>query len=235
MVLMVVAMLPQNVIPSPTPSSTIAPLREIGRIHVTTPLCKSLVGDAVRAINIEAENNGRLTLAEHTLETVDLDSNQLVKHNAVANITRQYVTLRAAAVEGNGLMRDFLKNTKTVASEEQRANLTSFAEALDGALHRQKVLSDDLGRLIAYLDAHEPIDKDTHDSMIFHAIVEQNDRRFFHSIFDQRNYFGPAANVPDQLSTTARNAAEEIRTRAEPVETDEIAAATRIDPAFAGC
>ena len=232
---MVAAVLPPNVVPSSMPSSTNAPLREIGRIHVTTPLCKSLVGDAVRAINIETENNERLALAEHTLKSADLDSNQLVKHSVVADITRQYVTLRAAAVEGNGIMRDFLKITKTVASEEQRADLISFAEALDGALHRQKVLSDDLGRLIAYLDAHEPVDKDTHDSMIFHAIVEQNDRRLSHSIFDQRNYFGPAANVPDQLSTIAKNASEEIRTRAEPLESDEIAAATRIDPAFAGC
>lgn len=220
--------------PAPAPKSTERPLREIGRIRVTTPLCKALVGDAVRAIDIETENDRRLAVAETTLQTVDLDSNQIVKHRGVQDITRQFVALRAAAVEGNGVLRDFRERAKAATTDEQRGNLKLFADSLDGALHRQKTLADDIGRLIAYLDAHEPIDKDAHDAMIFNALLLENDRRFPHTAFDVRD-FGPLAGVPEPLSTTSKNAAAELAKRAEPIAADEDAAAARIDPAFAGC
>jgi len=226
------AALPPATNASPAPKSTERPLREIGRIRVTTPLCKALVGDAVRAIDIETENDRRLAVAETTLQTVDLDSNQIVKHRGVQDITRQFVALRAAAVEGNGVLRVFRERARAATTDDQRGNLKLFADALDGALHRQKTLADDIGRLIAYLDAHEPIDKDAHDAMIFNAFLLENDSRFQRSPFEGRD---PRAGVPEPLSTTSKNAATELAKRAEPIARDEDIAAARIEPAFAGC
>lgn len=220
---------------SAVPSTSVgAHLKEIGRIHVTTPLCKALVAGAVHAIDIETDNDGRLALAERTLATVDLDGNELLKHEGVVNLTQQFVALRAAAVEGNGIMRAFRAAAKTAPTDEQRANLRSFAEALDGALHRQKTLADDIGRLIAYLDAHPPIDKDAHDAMVFNAILEIGDSRFPRTTFDPRND-GPTGGVPEPLSVTAKSASAELVARAEPIGHDEDATAARMDPAFTGC
>jgi len=222
---------------APTPSAIATPgatLKEIGRVRVTSPLCKALVGNAVRAIGIETENDRRLGDVTNVLRTIDLDSNQIVKHRGTQEITRRFVDLRAAAVEGNAVMKQFRDEAKTAPTEERRAALKSFADALDGALHRQKVLADDIGRLVAYLDSHEPIDKETHDAMIFNALLRGNDSRYPHSAFDVRA-FGPTAGVPDTLSTTAKYASAELVSRAQPIPGDESEAAARIEPAFDGC
>jgi hypothetical protein len=216
------------------PSATGAPLKEIGRIRVSTPLCKALVGTAARAVAIETENDRRLAIAETTLQTTDLDRNELVKYQGVREITKQYVDLRTSALAGKQLMRDFREQAKTAATVEQRESLKIFADALDGALRRQRVLADDMGRLVAYLDAHPPISKEDHDALVFNALLTQSDLRLSRQIFDPRND-GPLAVVPDSLSTTAKNAGIEIARRAEPIGNDEDAAAARIDPAFSGC
>ena len=222
---------------SPSASATNSPkseLKEIGRIRVTSALCKALVADAVHAVDIETQNDVRLLDAESTLQTIDLDGNQILKHRGVREITKRFVTLRAAAVEGNALMRDFRDRAKTATSDQQRADLLTFAEALDGALHRQKILADDLGRFVAYLDAHDPIDKDTHDRQIFNALLLENDARFPRTPFDVRD-FGPTAGVPDPLSVTAKYASAELIKRSAPIAGDEDAAAQKIEPAFASC
>ena len=219
---------------SPAPSSTDRPLKEIGRIRVTTPLCKALVGAAAQAVAIETENDRRLVIAENTLQTIDLDRNDLAKYQGVREITKQYVDLRKSALAGNQIMRDFREQAKTATTPEKRENFKTFADALDGALKRQRVLADDIGRLVAYLDAHPPISKDDHEALVFNALLTQGDRRFSRQIFDARTD-GPLATVPDSLSATAKNAGLEIARRAEPIGSDEDAAAARIEPAFSGC
>ena len=215
-------------------SATSAPLKEIGRIRVTTPLCKALVGTAAQAVAIETENDRRLAIAETTLQTIDLDRNELLKYQGVREITRQYVDLRKSALAGHQLMRDFREQVKTAPNAEQRDNLKTFADALDGALRRQRALADDMGRLVAFLDAHPPISKEDHDALVFNALITQGDRRLSRQIFDPR-VDGPLAVVPDSLSTTAKVAGIEITRRAEPIGSDEDAAAARIETAFSGC
>ena len=220
--------------PSPVTSGSERPLKEIGRIRVTTLLCKALVGSAVQAVAIETENDRRLMIAENTLKSIDLDRNELAKYQGVREITEQYVDLRKSALAGNQLMRDFREQAKAVTSPEQRENLESFASALDGALRRQRVLADDMGRLVAYLDAHPPISKDDHEALVFKALLTQGDLRLSRQIFDPR-VDGPLAVVPDSLSTTAKTAGNEITRRAEPIGGDEDTAAARIETAFSGC
>ncbi len=226
--------------PTPAPSTSGPPtadnaaLKEIGRVRVTSPLCKALVGDAVRAIGIETENGRRLLDVENALRTVDLDSSPLAKHRGTHDLTKRYVDLRAAAVAGNGILKQFRDEAKAAPSDEQRRALVTFADALDGALHRQKTLADDVGRLIAYLDTHESIDKDAHDQLVFDAILRDGDLRYPRTAFDPRD-FGPFAVVPDSLSTTAKSAAAELVTRAQPIGGDEDAAAARVEPAFDRC
>lgn len=232
------AMVPE---PSPSPESRAAgsrvidaPLKEIGRIRVTTPLCKALVGTAARAVAIETENDRRLAIAETTLSTIDLDRNELLKYQGVREITKQYVDLRTSALAGNQLMRDFREQAKAAPTFEQRDSLKTFADALDGALRRQRLLADDIGRLVAYLDAHPPISRDDREELIFDALRAQNTVRLSREIFDAR-IVGPFADVPDSLSNAARRAGIEIARGATLIDTDESAAAKRIEPAFLRC
>ena len=227
--------------PAPTPSTASSPiagsaetLREIGRVRATTPFCHGLIENAIRAVAIETENGRRLGALEDSLRVVDLDKSQIAKARGTHDLTKRYVDLRAAAVEGDGLMKQFRKDAKMAPDDEQRASLVAFADSVDGALHRQKTLADDVGRLVAYLDTHDPIDKDAHDALVFNAILLESDARFPHTRFDPRD-FGPFATVPDSLSTTVKNAADELVNRAAPIAGDEENAAARIDAAFAHC
>jgi hypothetical protein len=220
--------------PSAAPASSAAPLKEIGRVRVTTPFCRELLAKASGAIAIENDNDARLSAAFYTLAHVDLDSSPIAKHRGTVDLTERFVELRKAAVDGNEIMRDFRERAKGASDPSQRDALITFANALDGALHRQKTLADDLGRLIAYLDAHEPLSKEDHDELVFEAIRAQGDARSPLTAFDPRA-FGPTAGVPDMLSTTAKNASVDLQQRAEPIAEDETTAAARIDPAFSRC
>ena len=211
-----------------------ASLKEIGRIRVTTPLCKALVVTAAQTVAIETENDRRLAIAETTLRRIDLDRNELLKYQGVREITKQYVDLRTSALAGNQLMREFSEQAKAAPTFEQRDSLKTFADALDGALRRQRLLADDIGRLVAYLDAHPPISRDDREALIFDALRAQNTVRLSREIFDAR-IVGPFADVPDSLSNTARRAGIEIARGATLIDTDESAAAKRIEPAFSRC
>lgn len=222
-------------LPIATPSaSPDAPLKEIGRIRVTTPLCKALVGAATRAVAIETENDRLLGIAENTLLTTDLDRNELAKYQGVREITKQYLDLRTSALAGNQSMRDFREQAKGAPTLEQRESLKTFADALDGALRRQRLLADDIGRLVSYLDAHPPLTPAEHEALVFDALRTQNEVRLSRAIFDSR-IVGPFAGVPETLSTTARRTGTEIARRAESIASDEDAAAARIEPAFSRC
>ncbi len=223
-------------VPSPVPSPMRQkPLSVIGRVRVTTPLCRALLGDALQAVALETDNDHRIASAISTLRTNDLDSSVIAKAHGAQELTRQFVALRAAAVNGNNVMRRFRDEAKKAPTAEQRASLATFGQALDGALYRQKVLAGDLGGFIAYVDAHEPITKDEHDQDTFDAIASENDSRLSaRTPFDVRD-FGPTAAVPDPLSTVSKTAGDQLAQRALPLATDESDAATKIDPAFAGC
>jgi len=211
------------------------PLPVIGRVRVTTPLCKTLLGDASLAVQIEAENDRRLDTAVATLKAEDLDSSAIAKQHGIRELTRQFVALREAAVAGNNAMRNFRGLIKDGQTADQRAKLAAFADALDGALRRQRLLADRLGGLVAYLDTHEPMTKEEHDKATFDVIASENDSRLSaRSAFDPRD-FGPTAAVPDQLSTVAKASGADIANRALPLERDEDDASAKIEPAFSGC
>ena len=127
--------------PSPAPSPTEAPLREIGRVHVTTPLCKTLATHAVVAANLALEDDRKITFTLGTLRGVDLDKNIIAKNRGTDQVRRQYAALRAGAVQGEAEMKKFREALKEMTNDEQRAALGKFADALDGALHRQKKLA----------------------------------------------------------------------------------------------
>lgn len=222
-----------DIVPVESPAPD-APLKEIGRIRVTTSLCRALVSAAAEAVAIEAENDRRLAIAETTLQTIDLDRNELSKYTGVREITKQYLALRDAALSGNHRMREFREQAKTASTLEQRDRFITFANALDGALRRQRLLADDIGTLVAYLDAHDPLPPDQHEKLVFNALLAQNDVRLSTQPFDAR-VVGPFASTSDSLSMTARKAGRAIAQRAEAIGSDEETAAARIEPAFERC
>ncbi len=215
--------------PAPSPSPTEKPLREIGHVRVTTPFCKAILERATTAINIAVEDDLKLANAVTWLRKADLDSSQLAKYKSTNEFRRQYVSLRALAVEGESVMGEFRKQAKAAPTDEQRAALDKFADALAGAIHRQKKLAEDLGRYLAFLDTHDPLTNDERAEIETQIIANQSNPLVPHDPFGDWNM------VPPTLSMTAHDAADEVVVRAAKIDEDEADAATRIDPAFEKC
>jgi hypothetical protein len=214
---------------TPAPTPTPGPLRQIGTVRVTTPLCRALVERAGEAVAVETENDARLDTVIGSLGTIDLDSSQLAKQNGEKVLLDRYVALREAAVRGNGIMKQFRAEAAT-APEDRRAALEQFADALDGALHRQKIIADTLGRFVAYVETHEPISNEEHDRMVFATLLQQNGAS--HSAGGAQPTLD---DLPPQLSAVAKDASKDLAERARRIADDENDAATRMDPAFTQC
>jgi len=236
-----VALLAVAASPSPAPSPTEAPLREIGRVHVTTPLCKTLATRASNAANIALEDNSKITFTLLTLRHVDLDKNIIYKNRGTEQLRREYAALRAGAVQGDAEMKKFRDALKDVTDDAQRAALEKFADALDGALLRQKKLADDLSRYIVWLDAQEPLtDQERADieRSLLAGLNPASPSPFGRTPSQPQtiqNPFGNFALIPETLSHSAKRAADELDTRATLIYRDEDTAADRIDMAFKGC
>jgi len=220
---------PAGAAPSPAPSEK--PLREIGSVRATTPFCRKMVDAAVDAVGITLNNDVRITGFSTALRTLDLDSNQLTKHRGTIELSKRYVELRAAAVEGERELKQFKADAKTATDPEQRAALEKFADALAGALYRQKKLASSLGGYIAFLDSSEPINEfDLAEMQLQHDINASN------SLYrDSQNPLISLPPVPETLSHSAKRAADELDRMVEPINKDEDDAANRIDLAFKGC
>lgn len=194
-------------------------------MHARTAFCKSVLQHAVSSIDIILANDQTLVEIETGLRYVDLDTSVVAKHNGAQQISEHYVALRASAVAGRAEVKALKAEASAATTDDQKKALLTFANALDGALIRQRALADALGRLVVYVDNHPPIDKDEHDRLEFEAIKAQH-------LYAPR---GPLSTVPDSLSTVAKQGADELEQRSEPIAGDEYDAASRIDRAFEAC
>ncbi|HMD01512.1 MAG TPA: hypothetical protein VKG44_00980 [Candidatus Baltobacteraceae bacterium] len=211
------------------PDQSDAPLREIGHVRATDPLCKSLVSHATAAVNVFLDDNLRIAQTVQLLRTIDLDSSPLAKSLGSRDMTRRYVTLRASAVQGVGEMKAFLDEAKTEPNESQRAELIAFANALEGAIYRQKKIAEDLSRFIAYVDSHDGLTSDEQEEARVALQAAQNDSRTFVDPFGWEN------DIPPQLSQRAKYGAEQLEQRSKPIASDAARAAAHVEGAFSGC
>jgi len=215
--------------PSPLPSATEAPLKEIGRVRVTTPLCKTLATHAGAAADVAFQDDRQITLTLGSLRTIDFDKNIIVKYRGANELRREYAALRAGAVQGDGEMQKFREALKAVTNDDQKAALAKFADALAGALNRQRKLAEDMGRYLAWLDSQEPLtDQQRSDT-------EKNIMMNLSNTNTPHNPFGDFNMMPETLSHASKRAADELEIRATLIYRDEDTAADRIDPAFKGC
>ncbi|MBC5810117.1 MAG: hypothetical protein GIW95_04560 [Candidatus Eremiobacteraeota bacterium] len=154
------------------------------------------------------DNTARLEVVVVSLRSLDFDGNVLVKFRSTKELTRQFVALRKAAVDGQREV-DRLREAAKAATGEQAGELKQFGDALAGALFRQRKLADNLGSFIAFLDASEP------DPNAFLEMLP---------FFKERL----------RLTSQARDAADQFAERIAPVVEDEDRAAAHVT-VFTAC
>jgi hypothetical protein len=196
--------------PAPSPRPLEEPLREIGRVRVLTGVCGVQLARANQAIVSALHADTLLVLSTRRLREISFDYSVFSKSNGIREITKIFVDLRAEAKRGEGEVSSLRETIKVTTDPARAAELKSFADALAGALSRQRKLADNLGTLIAWLDAHDRIPVDETRGSIFY-------------------------DPPDSLSYRAKAAADEIDVRMVPLTQDEQKAADHAGPALDAC
>jgi len=248
--------------PSPTVSAPAqSPLREIGHVRATTPFCKATLETADLGIEIALGNDLRLQDIEGTFRHAQLDRGIPLKAAALQSLRRQYVSLRAATVAGDGVMKQLKSQAAGAPTPEQAKAMASFADALAGALFRQKTLADTVGRAVVILENHPMITDEEHDRSVQSAIRQGGGYNSVtidngaHSDDDQdalvtrnmevqqgalnrgmRNATnGYEGSVLDTGTALSADVAGDIEARSKPILKDEGTASDRLDAAFNGC
>ncbi len=215
--------------PSSTSSATEAKLREIGGVRVTTDICKPLLVSAGAAVDYMLDDNLKLGQDIARMRNIDLDSSMLAKSQGAQELMNRFVALRRSAVAGKAAMDKFRAEAKTVPDEKQRAALIAFANAIEGALERQRKLAEDISHLAVFVDSHPPLD----EWALAQATIDLQAQSSYR--YSPVGTLGYPYNIPQTLSQVSADSADLLQDRAEPMFNDEKDAATRLEPAFTGC
>ena len=212
-------------VPGPTVSPS--PLRVIGRVHAKTKFCQAIYDHGRLATTSALQGDADLDDDVHWLAGVDLDSSEIAREHGLLEFSKRYVDLgeRArAAIEETKALRAVAKRAPT---PEQQAALITYADALGGALHRQTLLADALGRVMMNVQQRPAITQDQRDEDLLAAAFTP--RGPFEHSWDPRN------RVPETLSEMAHAASIELTNRRVSETDDETRAAMSADAAFSPC
>lgn len=207
--------------PKPTP---LGGLREIGRVHATTVFCKKTVLQANGAISILLQNDALVGSAVDFMHHSNMDGTVIDRNRSKMELERQFVALRQSATQGMAAAKELRKEAESAPSAAQKAELTSFADALGGALSRQRKIADKIGGFLAYLDAHEPRSDGERG---LSGLDPSPEPRYAPS--------DPLREKPKTLGEATAAYADLLQGAIAPIRSDEAAAEDRIDGAFLGC
>ena len=137
--------------PSPAQTTPPTPLREIGRVRASAA-CTAIVVRANSAIGATLRNDQTLSMTIGTLRKVDLDGNLFERTKGLHSLEKLGTDLRMSAAAAEGQITK-LRELAAESTDEQRKNdLKSFADALGGALFRQKRIGMDVQRMVLIIE-----------------------------------------------------------------------------------
>lgn len=153
-----------NSAPATTTAARPTPLTEIGRVKAL-PACVPIVAHANGAITQALDNDRTLAIISANLHHTDFDKlNSLQRRNAIEALLRQAETMRVASSAGDAEVKKLREYAKVSPDPKRQAELKTFADALGGALYRQKKAAVEFMRDIAIMRGRED-SAEAHDMM----------------------------------------------------------------------
>jgi uncharacterized membrane protein YdfJ with MMPL/SSD domain len=213
---------------SPAADTPAYELKEIGRVHALTPFCQKVIQHADTAIDGTLANDVRIQFTIANLKTVDLDSSLVKKADGTAALLKQFIALQDGAKRAQSEVKQLRAEAETATDPQQKEDLKTFANALGGAIERQRKMADQLGRYITYLDSHATIDDWQKAQYLF-------DIQYAQTAMNNPFHGDPRDWVPPSLTDAAHGAADEFTEEMPDVNRDEATAAQRAEPAFKSC
>ena len=209
--------------PSPAPSSASQPLTEIG--HVTSSaICTSIVVRANSAIGAALRNDQTVSLAVDTLRHVNLDTSNVIERQKGMNaIERLAEELRQSSGDADAQIKKLRDLAAKSDDPVRKEELKEFADALGGALQRQRRIGADLQRMLVIMDGRQA------------RLEAQRD-----VMYSNPGVIAPGAAWNDTFSTQHFNAialaaAQEVENRTLSIAADESKAADHVVGAVSGC
>jgi len=135
--------------PEPSASSSTSTLREIGHVY-SSGICTAIATRANSAISTAIRNDQTVTIIVSTLRSVDLDSsNRIVKIRGLRELEQYADELRTSSEHAKAQV----KQLRSIASEStdpvRKSELTAFADALGGAIERQRHIGGEMQGMLA--------------------------------------------------------------------------------------
>jgi hypothetical protein len=204
------------------------PLREIARVRAVSPFCSVAIDHAVTAVKNGVDNDAAITtiVMSLRLRAPDLDDSEMSKMRTIRDLSALYVRLTEQAVAAEHAAKALRTDAAKAPSPDVAKSLTAFADALDGALHRQRTISRDLASMLAYFDVRPLMTAQDLDQMKIDAQI---------SGFRPPGIPTADDTSPPLLSAVARNAADNFVYRQSGIAADERTAAAYLVPAFGDC
>lgn len=151
MLVSVVALLATD--PAPTPRASAAPtqLKEIGRVHVVST-CTAIVVHANAAISDALANDSDLAITINRLRTTNLESdNAIQRRNQFNDLATLAGRVRTASSSGDAEVKRLRVYAAASTDPQRKIELKAFADALGGALYRQKKVAVDLDKALTII------------------------------------------------------------------------------------
>ncbi len=156
--------------PAANSAATPTPLKEIGRVRAL-PACVPIVAHANGAINDALENDRTLSVISTNLRGTDFNKlNFIQRRNAVQAMLRRAEAIGKAAAAGDAEVKRLREYAVNSPDPQRKEELKTFADALGGAIYRQKKAAVEFQRDVAILngrdeaqEARDRIDDETND------------------------------------------------------------------------
>ncbi len=141
--------------PAATSASPPTPLTEIGRVRAL-PACVPIVAHANGAITEALDNDRTLAIIATNVRNTNFDAmNVLQRRNAMEAILRRAEAIGKAAVAGDAEVKRLREYAVNSPDPKRKEELKTFADALGGAIYRQKKAAVEVQRDIAILRGRE--------------------------------------------------------------------------------
>ena len=218
---------------SPNPLASAEPihLQKIG--GTSTTLCTRIAEHANLAIGNAQENDGSLARLSLTLRATNFDNlNTMQRNHAIDALDKQAGEVRYAAAAGQRAVKDLRAEAEASTDPERKADLKAFADALGGALDRQRKEAVDFQEIVSVAQGREDVAEA--EGLRHQAALMQGSSTREQAVQQER----PISMTTPPASYTAfwkGIGGDLIRDHAEGIQTDERTAAVRSIGAVKGC
>ncbi|HEY0381171.1 MAG TPA: hypothetical protein VGC72_03125 [Candidatus Elarobacter sp.] len=151
----VVALVAADPAPAASSAPRPTPLTEIGRVRAI-PACVPIVAHANGAITQALDNDRTLAVLTTNLHNTNFDKlNFMQRKNAIDALMKQAEAMRIASSAGDAEVKKLREYAANSADPKRKQELKTFADALGGALYRQKKAAVEFMRDVAVLQGRE--------------------------------------------------------------------------------